>query len=79
MPAPLPPLHHQPLTPPQPPMRLRAVALAVLVHVGLIGALVVGMNLKRPPEPVMEAELWSALPEQAAPAAPSEPEVAEPP
>ncbi|MGD9773608.1 cell envelope integrity protein TolA [Diaphorobacter sp.] len=56
--------------PPRPPGRLRAVALAVLAHAALIGALTWGVNWKSSTDqPAVEAELWSALPQQAAPRA----------
>ncbi|KKW67398.1 hypothetical protein AAV94_11205 [Lampropedia cohaerens] len=60
-----------PLTPPPQRMPLRAVAWAVLVHVGLIAAFMIGASFKRPTETLVAAELWSALPQQAAPAAAS--------
>ncbi len=54
--------------PPPPPGRSRAVALAVLAHVLLIGALTWGVRWKASDDaPAVEAELWSALPQQAAP------------
>lgn len=56
--------------PPEPPARLRAVALAVLVHAVLIGALTWGVNWKNTADqPAVEAELWAAVPTQAAPRA----------
>ncbi|WP_053845993.1 cell envelope integrity protein TolA [Paracidovorax avenae] len=56
--------------PTRPPGRLRAIALAVLVHAALIGALTWGVNWKTSADqPAIEAEIWSALPQQAAPAA----------
>ena len=46
-------------------------ALALLAHGGLIGALALGLNWRLPvPDSVMSAELWSAVPQQAAPAPP---------
>ena len=55
-------------------------ALALLVHALLVAALTWGVSWKQAPEPVLDAELWSALPQVAAPAvveppteAPSEP------
>jgi colicin import membrane protein len=54
--------------PPAPPARLRAISLAVLVHLALIGALTWGVNWKSSTDqPAVEAELWSAVPQQAAP------------
>src|SRR5574344_2087405 len=57
------------LAPAQPPGRLRSVALAVLVHALLIGALTWGVNWKSSAddEPAAQAELWAAIPQQAAP------------
>ncbi|MCM2346511.1 MAG: cell envelope integrity protein TolA [Acidovorax soli] len=56
--------------PPRPPARLRAIALAVLAHAILIGALTWGVNWKSSADmPAVEAELWSAVPQQAAPRA----------
>jgi colicin import membrane protein len=43
-------------------------ALALLVHGVLIAALTWGVSWKQTPEPVLDAELWSALPQVAAPA-----------
>ena len=54
--------------PPQPPVQLRALALAVIAHVLLLGALTWGVNWRQTDTTVMvEAELWSAVPRQAAP------------
>ncbi len=56
--------------PPRPPGRLRAVTLAVLAHAVLIGALTWGVNWKgSTDQPAVEAELWAAVPVQAAPRA----------
>ncbi|MBL8348694.1 MAG: cell envelope integrity protein TolA [Burkholderiaceae bacterium] len=45
-------------------------ALALLAHAGLIGALALGLNWRLPaPQAAMSAELWSAVPQMAAPAA----------
>ena len=56
--------------PPRPPARLRAIVLAVLAHAILIGALTWGVNWKTSADmPAVEAELWSAVPQQAAPRA----------
>jgi len=53
--------------PPRPPARLRAITLAVLVHAVLIGALTWGVNWKNTADqPAVEAELWAAVPTQAA-------------
>ena len=67
-------------SPPRPPGRLRAVAMAVLVHAALIGALTLGVNWKTTADqPAVEAELWSAVPQQAAPADNTPPPPPEPP
>ncbi|RZJ12602.1 MAG: cell envelope integrity protein TolA [Acidovorax sp.] len=56
--------------PPRPPARMRAITLAVLVHAALIGALTWGVNWKSSADlPAVEAELWAAVPQQAAPRA----------
>lgn len=56
--------------PPRPPARLRAITLAVLAHAVLIGALTWGVNWKSSADqPAVEAELWAAVPQQAAPRA----------
>ena len=71
--------------PPRPPARLRAITLAVLVHAVLIGALTWGVNWKNTADqPAVEAELWAAVPTQAAaravepPAPPPPPPMPEP-
>lgn len=71
--------------PPRPPARLRAITLAVLVHAVLIGALTWGVNWKNTADqPAVEAELWAAVPTQAAaravepPAPPPPPPTPEP-
>ena len=54
--------------PPQPPAQLRALGLAILAHVLLLGALGWGVSWRQQADPLMvEAELWSAIPQQAAP------------
>ena len=54
--------------PPPPPGMLRAVGLALIAHVLLMMALGWGVNWKRDPVTLSaEAELWSTLPQQAAP------------
>ena len=53
-----------------PPQRLQptAVALAVLAHLLLVGALTWGVNWKKDADtPAIDAELWSSVPQQAAP------------
>ncbi|MDF1483935.1 TonB family protein [Ramlibacter sp. H39-3-26] len=60
------------LSPPRPPARLRSVTLAVLAHVALLAALTWGVHWKRSSDaPAVEAELWAATPQEAAPAATS--------
>jgi colicin import membrane protein len=57
--------------PPPTPGMLRALGLAILAHALLVGVLTMGVQWKRDAIPVtIEAELWSALPVQAAPQAP---------
>ena len=54
--------------PPPTPGLLRALGLAVLAHAFLLAALTWGVHWKREAVSVtVEAELWSALPQQAAP------------
>ena len=66
--------------PPRPPARLRAIALAVLAHAILIGALTWGVNWKSSADmPAVQAELWSAVPQQAAPRAVEPPAPPPPP
>ena len=66
--------------PPPPPGLLRAVVLALLVHLMLVAALTWGVSWKRDAQtPAVEAELWAAVPQQAAPKlveTPPEPEPA---
>lgn len=57
--------------PPPTPGLLRALGLAILAHAVLLVVLTMGVQWKRDAIPVtVEAELWSALPVQAAPQAP---------
>ncbi len=59
---------HLEFAPPMPQGTRRAFALAVLAHVFLAGALTWGVSWKREATvATVEAELWSALPQQAAP------------
>ena len=68
------------LAPPTPPARLRAIALAVLAHVLLIVALTWGVHWKTSTvQPAVQAELWAAVPQQAAPRADPPPEPTPPP
>ncbi|MGA8514945.1 MAG: cell envelope integrity protein TolA, partial [Burkholderiaceae bacterium] len=66
--------------PPAPPGMLRAFGLAILAHLFLLGALTWGVNWKRLQSDTItaEAELWSSVPQQAAPKA-QEPPPAPPP
>jgi colicin import membrane protein len=66
--------------PPPPPGTGRALALAVLVHLLLMMALTWGISWNRRTENIVaEAELWSSIPRQAAPPAPTPPVVQAPP
>nr|WP_295776154.1 cell envelope integrity protein TolA [Rhodoferax sp.] len=57
--------------PPPTPGLVRAMALAIVAHALLLAVLSLGVQWKRDPTPVtVEAELWSALPVQAAPKPP---------
>jgi colicin import membrane protein len=54
--------------PPRPQGTGRALAVAVMAHMALLGALTWGVNWKRQATvTTVEAELWSSLPQQAAP------------
>ena len=56
--------------PPRPPARVRAIVLAVLAHVLLVVALTWGVHWKMSADqPAVQAELWAAVPQQAAPRA----------
>ena len=60
--------------PPIPPARMRSVALAVLAHALLLGALTWGVHWKTSAsQPAVEAELWAVTPQQAAPPSPLPP------
>ena len=70
--------------PPPTPGLVRSVALAVLAHAFLVAALTLGVNWKRDAVAPLtaEAELWSAVPQEAAPPlveVPAEPEPPAPP
>ena len=66
--------------PPPPPGMLRAFALALAAHALLLAFLAMGVQWKHLPTPVtVEAELWSSVPEQAAPPAPKPLPVEPPP
>lgn len=59
--------------PPRTPGMIRALILAVLAHAVLVGVLTAGVAWKRDAAVVTaEAELWSAIPQEAAPPAPVE-------
>jgi colicin import membrane protein len=67
-------------TPPPPPGLLRAMVLAVIAHLLLLLALTYGLNWQRQTQDVAaEAELWSQLPQQAAPRAEPTPPPPPPP
>jgi colicin import membrane protein len=68
-------------TPSPPPGQWRALGLALLAHVLLLGALTWGVNWRHPPDtPVsVQAELWSAVPRSAAPRPESPPAYVPPP
>jgi len=70
--------HHLEFAPPPPPGLIRAFLLAVLVHGLLLAMLAVGVDWKRDSTTVaVQAELWSAVPQEAAPPPPApEPEPA---
>ncbi|MBP6407108.1 MAG: cell envelope integrity protein TolA [Ramlibacter sp.] len=62
--------------PPPTPGLMRALGLAIVAHALLLAVLALGVQWKRDATPVtVEAELWSALPVEAAPPAPPQPPV----
>ena len=61
--------HHDPLRPPEAPGLGRGVGFALLVHALLIVALSLGVHWHTQTPPAFEAELWSAVPQAAAPKA----------
>lgn len=66
--------------PPPEKRSMRAFALAILAHLLLLGALTWGVNWKRTDQASsFEAELWSAVPQQAAPRAVEPPPPPPPP
>lgn len=68
------------LQPPQEPGAMRSYALALLVHLLLAAALTWGVSWKsQDPEATFVAELWSATPQEAAPALAAPAEPVEPP
>jgi colicin import membrane protein len=63
----------QEFAPPHTPGMLRALVLALLAHAALVAVLAIGVAWKRElPPATVEAELWSAIPQEAAPPAPEE-------
>jgi colicin import membrane protein len=71
---------HNPFAPPPTPGLLRALGLALLAHGALVVVLTVGVQWRHTSPPVTaEAELWAAVPEQAAPPEATPPPVVAPP
>jgi len=66
------------LKPHQPRGMGRGLSLAVLVHVGLLIAIAVGVSWRSRTPDAVQAELWAAVPQTAAPRA-AQPEPAPPP
>jgi colicin import membrane protein len=60
---------HDALMPPPPGGTGQGAALSVLVHGGLVAALAWGVAWRAPPPVTVSAELWAAVPQQAAPLA----------
>lgn len=74
------PARRQEFAPPPTPGMLRAFVLAILAHGLLVAALTAGVQWKRESAQLaVEAELWSAVPIQAAPPAPEPTPLPEPP
>lgn len=67
-----------PLLPPPPGGLGRGALLAVAIHGGLVVALTLGVQWRAQPVEVVAAELWAAVPQQAAPAAEAPPPAPEP-
>lgn len=66
---------HLEFAPPATPGMVRSVLLALAAHLLLVAVLAVGVAWKRETPPVaVEAELWAAVPQEAAPPPPPEPE-----
>jgi colicin import membrane protein len=62
--------HRIEFAPPAQPASLRALALAILAHLVLLGALTWGVNWKsQNVQTTAEAELWASVPQQVAPKA----------
>ncbi|MCV2368807.1 cell envelope integrity protein TolA [Roseateles oligotrophus] len=56
-----------PLRPPETPLMGRGLVFAIIAHAALVAALSAGVNWRTKAPPVFEAELWSAVPQAAAP------------
>jgi colicin import membrane protein len=71
---------HLEFAPPATPGMVRAVLMALVAHLALVAVLAIGVAWKRETPPVaVEAELWAAVPQEAAPLPPEpEPEPPEP-
>ncbi|MDR7377389.1 colicin import membrane protein [Rhodoferax ferrireducens] len=67
------------LAPPQPPGMVRAFGLALLAHALLLVALTWSVNWKQTESATVEAEIWSSIPQQAAPKAVEAPPPPPPP
>lgn len=71
---------HLEFAPPPTPGMLRALGLAIVAHLVLLAVLTAGVQWKREAvQETIEAELWSAVPQQAAPPAPEPEPEPEPP
>lgn len=67
--------HHLDFAPPPTPGLVRSMTLALLAHLVLLGILAAGVAWKREtPVVAVQAELWAAVPVEAAPVAPEQPE-----
>jgi colicin import membrane protein len=72
--------HHLDFAPPPTPGLVRSMTLALLAHLVLLGILAAGVAWKREtPVVAVQAELWAAVPVEAAPVAPEQPEPTPPP
>jgi colicin import membrane protein len=60
---------HDALMPPAPGGTAQGAALSLLVHGGLVAALAWGVAWRSPPPVTVSAELWAAVPQEAAPPA----------
>ena len=60
---------HDALMPPPPGGTAQGAALSLLVHGGLVAALAWGVAWRSPPPVTVSAELWAAVPQEAAPPA----------